>query len=87
MYELNKKIMGEEQAISVEKFILSDGYGLPFSDFYQPEVMTNHLPFNNSIGTKKNLFKSLFHYHSNHTHKPPFAYIPKSYHIKSSDDS
>lgn len=48
--------------------------------------MTNHLPFNNSIGSKKNLFKSLFYYHSHHTHKDPFAYIPKTYHIKSIDD-
>ena len=49
-------------------------------------MITNHLPRNYSIGSKKNLFKSLFSYFTNVKHRDPFDYIPKTYHIKSLED-
>lgn len=49
-------------------------------------MITNHLPRNYSIGSKKNLFKSLFNYFTNVKHRDPFDYIPKTYHIKSLED-
>ena len=48
--------------------------------------MTNHLPNNYCIGSKKNLFKSLFYYHKNVTKNDPFGYLPKTYHVRSVDD-
>jgi hypothetical protein len=47
--------------------------------------MTNHLPRNNSIGSKKNLFKSLYFYYKNIAGKNPFDYIPKTYHLHSKE--
>jgi hypothetical protein len=47
------------------------------------DIATNHLPRNNSIGSKKNLFKSLFYYYRNIANKNPFDFIPKTYHIRS----
>ncbi len=47
--------------------------------------MTNHLPGNSMIGSKKKLFKSLFQYYS-YLQKDPFDYIPKTYHVYGKDD-
>lgn len=45
--------------------------------------MSNHLPKNHSIGSKKNLFKSLFGYFKDIKNENPFNYIPKTYHLRS----
>lgn len=65
--------------------ITKDGYNVPFDEAYVPDIMTNHLPRNYCIGSKKNLFKSLFHYFTR-KHKNPFDYVPKTYHIRSTED-
>jgi len=59
---------------------------VPFPQVFVPDTITNHLPRNYCIGSKKNLFKSLFHYYTRVRNKNPFDYIPKTYHIKSSED-
>lgn len=47
--------------------------------------MTNHLPHNEAIGSKKNLFRSLFLYYKNVARKDPFDFLPKTYHVRSRD--
>ena len=80
---MNRKILSQKQAESVERYILTEGLRIPNLETFSPDILTNHLPNNHCIGSKKNLFKSLHHYHSNITGKDPFLYIPKTYHVKS----
>lgn len=78
--------MGTEQSVAVERFILPEGFGLPFEETFRPDIMTNHLQNNHCLGSKKNLFKSLLYYHRNITGLDPFSYMPKTYHIRSLED-
>ena len=72
--------------MKVEKFVMKDGYLIPFEETYSPNMITNHIPQNACIGSKKNLFKSLFTYYSDYLRMDPFEFIPKSYNVKSTDD-
>ena len=58
---------------------------MPFDTTYNCSVVTNHIPRNNCIGSKKNLFKSLYNYYK-HYKIDPFEYIPKTYSIKNAED-
>lgn len=49
---------------TVEKFINRDGYIIPFEEPYFPDILTNHLPRNYCIGSKKHLYRSLLYYYS-----------------------
>ena len=81
--DFNRKILSTEKAKKVENFITKEGYVIPFEEHFTADIITNHLPRNYCIGSKKNLFKSLFHYFTHVKHKDPFDYIPKTYHIRS----
>jgi hypothetical protein len=50
---------------------------------YKPTLITNHIPQNYIIGSKKLLFISLYYYIKEILKKDPFDYIPKTFHIKS----
>jgi tubulin polyglutamylase TTLL1 len=54
------------------------------AEVYSPDIISNHLPRNYCIGSKKNLFKSLSQYLTRRK-KNPFDFIPRTYHIKSTD--
>lgn len=82
---LNRKILGEEKAQLVEHYVCSEGFSIPFEEAFVPDVMSNHLPRNDSIGSKKNLFRSLFLYYKNVALKDPFDFLPKTYHVRSRD--
>lgn len=68
----------------MENYIFGEGFEIPFDKEYEVKIITNHIPNNNVIGSKKNLFKSMFSYYTNRVKKDPFSVIPKTYHIKSS---
>jgi hypothetical protein len=85
-YDLNRKILPAEKAKKVESFITKEGYVVPFEETFTPDILTNHLPRNYCIGSKKHLFRSLFHYFREVKHKDPFEYIPKTYHLRSVED-
>ena len=51
---------------------MKDGYLIPFEETYSPGMITNHIPQNACIGSKKNLFKSLFTYYSDYLRMDPF---------------
>ena len=45
---------------------------MPFGESYVQDIMTNHIPRNYCIGSKKNLFKSLDYYFREVKRKDPF---------------
>lgn len=48
--------------------------------------MTNHLPQNSLIGSKKALFHSLRYYYKEIVKTDPFQYIPQTFHIRGPTD-
>lgn len=85
--ELNKKILLSDECYNVEQFICKDGYYVPFECKYVCNLVTNHVPRNSCIGSKKNLFKSLLFYYRDYLKVNPFDYIPKTYNVKGCEDS
>lgn len=63
-----------------------DGYFMPQSEKYICNIVSNHVPRNSCIGSKKNLFKSLFHYYKDYLKTDPFDFIPKTYNVKGPED-
>ena len=86
LLELNRKILSPEENAKVERFIQKDGFIVPFEETNPCKMITNHLPQNSAIGSKKNLFRSLYNYYTDHLKINPFTVIPKSYNVKSADD-
>lgn len=72
--------------MKVDKLITRNGYIIPFEETFSPSLISNHLPKNFAIGSKKNLFKSMYSYYKNIKKKNPFEFIPKTYHIQSVED-
>lgn len=71
--------MSKEQAVAVEGMIFNNGYVVPEQNSdYEANIITNHLPGNHAIGSKKNLFRSMFAYYTAQN-KDPFEYIPQTY--------
>ena len=50
------------------------------------DCITNHIPNNSFIGSKKALFYTMEHYYRNIKNIDPFTVIPKTYHLKNGDD-
>ena len=48
-------------------------------------VLTNHIPNNSIIGSKKILFKLMHWYYSEMENIDPFTYLPHTYHIVPGD--
>lgn len=56
---------------------------------YNQETMfliTNHIPHNSFIGSKKALFYTMEHYYRHIKKINPFTIIPKTYHFKTPND-
>ena len=71
----------------VEDYILSDGHIMPYEPMSRENVLiTNHLPFNNCLGEKTKLFKSMFHYYKNFRKSDPFDILPVTYTVRNTDD-
>ena len=49
-------------------------------------TITNHVPHNSFIGSKKALFYTMEHYYRNTKKIDPFTVIPRTYHFKSPKD-
>jgi hypothetical protein len=50
------------------------------------QTITNHIPHNSFIGSKKALFYTMENYYRNIKNIDPYTIIPKTYHFKSLDD-
>ena len=48
--------------------------------------ITNHIPSNSYIGSKKALFYTMEHYYSKVKRVDPFTILPRTHHFKSSQD-
>ena len=83
---MNKKILSSDQATKVERYIVKDGYIVPAEGMYSSSMITNHIPQNSCIGSKKNLLKSLCNYYSSYLNANPFEHMPKSYCVRNVDD-
>lgn len=60
---------------------------MPQEEKYACSLVTNHLPRNSCIGSKKNLFKSLFYFYQDYLKLDPFDFIPKTFNVKGPDDA
>ena len=70
----------------MENYISKNGFTVPFDHNFECKIVSNHLPRNTAIGSKKNLFKSLFHYYKDYLKTDPFDYIPKTFNVKGPED-
>ena len=50
------------------------------------DTITNHVPQNSFIGSKKALFYTMEHYYRNIKKVDPFSILPKTYHFKNLDE-
>lgn len=83
---MNKKILSSEDCHKAEKFISRDGFTIPYDEKYFCNILTNHIPGNSCIGSKKNLFKSMLHYYRDYLKTDPFDVIPMTYNVRGPED-
>lgn len=55
-------------------------------DKFKATVVTNHIPQNSIIGSKKALFHSLYHYYKHIVGTDPFQFIPHTFHVRGTTD-
>lgn len=70
----------------VENYLSSVGTKSSIYDKYKATIVTNHIPQNSLIGSKKALFHSLNHYYRNILKVDPFQFIPQTYHVRGPTD-
>ena len=80
------KIMSKGDNIMVENYLASYSVKSSIYEKFKATIVTNHIPQNSLIGSKKALFHSLKHYYENIVNTDPFQYIPLTYHIKGPTD-
>jgi len=66
-------------------FNRSSGGVSPYQS-YKPLIMSNHIPQNSIIGSKKVLFMLMSWYYKDVIKKNPFEILPKTYHLKNKND-
>lgn len=78
--------MSKADSIMVENYL--SGYSVRTSiyDKFKATVVTNHIPQNSLIGSKKALFHSLRYYYTHIIKTDPFQYIPQTFHIRGPTD-
>jgi hypothetical protein len=78
--------MGKSDNIMVENYLSAYSVRNSIYEKFKATVVTNHIPQNSLIGSKKALFHSLHHYYKNIVGTDPFQYIPQTFHVKSTAD-
>ena len=81
---MNEKILMKKDVISAEAgfYSFNNGSG-SIHPKHDPILITNHIPHNFYIASKKVLFLLLNWYYRFIKDTNPFAYLPKTYHIRS----
>ena len=86
MIEMNEKIMKEEDITESEtNYYASNNGNYSVHRKIHPKVVTNHIPHNYIIGSKKVLFHLMHWYYQQIKKVDPFIILPKTYNIRSGE--
>jgi len=84
--EDNLKLMGKGDSLMVENYLANYSVRSSIYERFKATIVTNHIPQNSLIGSKKALFHSLHHYYKNIVGTDPFQYIPQTFHVRGPTD-
>lgn len=79
----DEKILHSHDIIECENALKSGKQNSESMTAKEWELVSNHIPLNYYIGSKKLLFKVLHWYYTSIKEADPFLYLPKTYHIPS----